>query len=266
MLKINKYKKCITVELNEFKYKDNEIEFTQEQINFIKEKKIFVLYYYTKKLITNIPNNITHLIIQERNFNQDICKYLPNNLLHIEFCQLFDFPVDNLPSKLSNIQFGWDFNQDVRNLPDKLKRLQFGYHFNKSVDHLPSSIQVLIFGHSFNQDVSNLPSNIIYIQFGCAFSQSIDNLPNSIQIIKFSVSNNYENKINKLPSNLKKIKLPWNYEPVWKLNAEIPESIENIIISGCDSHISATFYYIKENFNTCLYDNINKITYDNLYN
>lgn len=226
----------------------NNIQFTQEQLDFIKLKKVFLLYYQTDKLVSNIPNTITHIVFQRTHFNQDICKYLSNKISHIEFNHAFNQPVSNLPSSLINIQFGKTFNQNVSNLPNKLKRLQFGEDFNQPVNMLPESLEMLIFGLDFNQDVSNLPSSIKYIQFGQKFSQPIDNLPNSIQTIKFSLSNRkYQCVITKFPTNLIIIKLPWNFNPIDKINTLFPDCFEKIILSG-------TYYYA----NNDIVDKINK--------
>lgn len=82
MISIKKYKKCIFVAIDNYTDKDNNnqsVEFTNEQLNFIKTSKIFLIYYRTDKLITNIPNTITHLVFQS-SFNYDITNFLPDNL------------------------------------------------------------------------------------------------------------------------------------------------------------------------------------------
>lgn len=235
MINIVKYKKLLIVnfEDNNNNDNDNNIQFTQEQLNFIIEKKVFLLYYRLNKLITNIPETITHLVIQNSKFNQDIRNCLPNQISHIEFNFSFNKSVNNLPFNLINIQFGAKFNQNVSNLPNKLKRLQFGQYFNQPIDMLPESLEMLIFAVNFNQDVSNLPSSIKYIRFGGKFAQPINNLPNSIQTIKFAISNyTYQHDILQLPTNLKILKLPWNYNSIKKINTLLPQCIEKIIING----------------------------------
>jgi hypothetical protein len=239
MLEILRRRKKITVSDLHSLIDVNEKEFTTEQIDFIKQKKIFCLHYKSNYLITNIPECITHLIFVHECVNLDIINFLHENFYHIEFSENFNHPVDNLPSELKNVQFGRLFNQPVDNLPSELIRLQTGETFNHPIDKLPESLEILSFGKCFSQRIDNLPNNLKYIYFGEHFSYPIDSLPDSIETIKFACSNrNFNHNINKLPSNIKFIKLPWFFEYRdkgkiihLKILAKIPESIEKIIFA-----------------------------------
>jgi hypothetical protein len=240
MLEILKRRKKITLSDLHSLIDVNEKEFTTEQIDFIKQKKIYCLYYKSNYLITNIPECITHLIFHHKCPNINIINFLHENFYHIEFSENFNYSVDNLPSELKNVQFGRLFNQPVDNLPLGLIRLQTGEQFNYSIDKLPESLEMLSLGKCFSQNIDNLPTNLKYIYFGKYFSYPIDSLPDSVETIKFACSNrNFKHNINKLPSKIKLIKLPWFFECMdkgkiihLKILAKIPESIEKIIFGN----------------------------------
>ena len=135
------------------------------------------------KSIGNLPEGITHLIINSHKFNKPI-GILPNSIQHIYIGSFY-------------------WNQPIVNLPEQIKSIQFekNVKFNQSVNNLPKYLEKIIFPHEFSQSVNNLPGNIKYIEFGCNFNNPIDFLPNSVEHI--ILNKKFSHPIMFLPKNLK---------------------------------------------------------------
>ena len=186
--------------------------------------------------LDNLPENITVLKFPS-NYAMIQIETIPKNIIRLFLSNTFNSSVDKLlnphfgtskprpETKLTHLVFGEEFNQSVNYLPPSLTHLFFGYSFNKSVDALPNKLLFISFGNQFNKTIDNLPHGITEIEFGYNFSQSIDKLSYKVETIIFKrkefAKNNlndtdkiklYNIKINKLPSNLKKIYLPNYYD------------------------------------------------------
>ena len=113
----------------------------------------------------------------------------------------------------------------------KTKTLTLPNNFNKEIDKIPEGTQKIIFCDDlflgkysiFNQKIDRLPNSITHLTFGYYFDQKINNftyiehlhiwsnykyinfLPNIIEQLDIYYAN-YNNKINNLPLNIKKIR------------------------------------------------------------
>lgn len=121
------------------------------------------------------------------NYIETIGDVIPDNIKHLYLSDYnFDNSVDKLLQSLHSLIFyqSSKFNQSVNKLPQSLHTLEFGDYFNQPIDKLPRSLKKLTLRSQFNQN--------------------LDFLPESLEILDISY-NNYIEKINDLPSSIKKI-------------------------------------------------------------
>ncbi len=198
------------------------------------------------------PNSLEKIVFSYC-FNSTIEKY-PDNLKHLEFGKSFNKPINNLPDKLEELYLFGDFNQTLDNLPSNLKIISlFGLNsckFNHPINNLPLNLQELFLSGEFNQSIDFLPINLKTLYINSSFNHTIDNLPIGLHKIFFSNYSNFNNRIdnlpdtieeivlpdkydimiNKLPRNLKKIKINKNYPYMKNLNEKFQYLFEKNII------------------------------------
>ena len=118
-------------------------------------------------------------------------------------------------------------NDILNNLPTNLKYLEikFNYCFNETnlypkLDFLPSSIEILVLPGDYQNNLENLPNSIQKIIFNDIGSRNTPNkkfnidfswLSDSIEQLKISKYFEFDKKINKLPSGLKKLLIYKDY-------------------------------------------------------
>jgi hypothetical protein len=182
---------------------------TEYDIEYIVKNNIKHVYLNFNDNIPDLPNTITHLKLA-RCFNKPEIEwvYKIKHITHIFFGNHFNQPINNLPESITHIFIGYEFNQSVDSLPKNLEYIKFGSKFDKSVDLLPQKLKYIIFGNMFNQPIEHLPKKLIGIKLYHYFNQSIDYLPDSIQYLQYSLY--YQNTLF-FPKNLKQLFLPDNY-------------------------------------------------------
>lgn len=149
---------------------------THIQLNQYYENKEEIVKYYSKSKKDKF--NITHLKIIG-NFNVD---KLPISITHLYLDGLFNNKVDNLGDQTLLTNYPYYNNQNISNLI----HLEFGQFFNQPVDCLPNSILYLTFGQFFNQSVDKLPISLIKLEFGDCFNKTINNLPLKLESLKLN--------------------------------------------------------------------------------
>ena len=163
------------------------------------------------------------------------------NAKKIIFCDEYNFPVINVPNNIQSINFNSRyFNHALDNLPIGLKELNINQRFNQPLDYLPQGLEKLQFksGSIFNHTMENLPNSLKLLEIPLLYNQSIDNLPNNIEELRIGVKNiinddnmfcpesdnigeldiqHFNQKIRKLPNNIKKILIFPEYEHLQEL-------------------------------------------------
>jgi hypothetical protein len=194
--------------------------------------------------IYHLPHFLKYLKF-DRDFNQQINKY-PTRLTHLKFGESYNQSINNLPRSLTHLEFGIKFNQKIDLLSPNLICLKFPQrftHFNnnlvdieslKSLKYLIhpdcdllllSNVTHIIFYYWFNSSIDNLfqLQSLKYIKFGDQFNELVDKLPSNLIGLEFG--NNFNQKVDLLPSNIKFIKFNNKFnQPIDSL----PNSIELI--------------------------------------
>jgi hypothetical protein len=114
------------------------------QISFIQKKNKFINKSNKHWLINYcyLPNSLTHLTLEQENFNQTIDN-LPRNLTHLELVGTFNQSIDNLPNSITHLTLGPHFNKDINRLPLKLKSIILEYFSNVPFSDLMVKINKL---------------------------------------------------------------------------------------------------------------------------
>ncbi len=171
--------------INTTKYKIDKVIICSNEDGYkiYKLKKIIkrIILYDCNLNLTNLPEQLTHLLFKNYAINQPI-DILPKGLKYLRFDCKYNESMDNLPKVLTHLICSDYFNQKVDNLPQSLTYLTFSDSFNQTVNNLPQSITHLTFGHCFNQKVDNLPNTITHLTFGGYFNQKVDNLPRNMKM------------------------------------------------------------------------------------
>lgn len=132
----------------------------------------------------------------------------------------FDELLDNLPNTIKRLWIlSSMFNKPLNNLPNGLIELHFNTEcecepYTFDLDNLPQSLERLILPANYKGKLDNLPSNLKYLEISYNFEESINNLPDSIEKIFWISIYEYKdtnNKIAKLPKNLKEVIFGQNY-------------------------------------------------------
>ena len=185
--------------------------------------------------IDNLPRSLKKIIILN-NFNNSIDN-LPLDLEELFFIGNFDQSLDFVPLNLIKITINGKFNKPIHNLLflNKLKFIRLCGEFNQEIEHcLCDNVERIYLGSKFNKRISSgIPKNLKKIVFGKEFNHSIDELPDSVEEIslmgtedvtpdQINVNTSYfQQKIHKLPTNLKYLFIHREYEHIESLK-EIP--------------------------------------------
>ncbi len=242
-------------------------------------------HYYSNfnQSIDNLPEGLTYLKL-ESCFNNSVDK-LPSTLKYLELgynfnktidslpsdleelvisSKMFNYPVNNLPTGLKKLTLGFTFNQEVEFLPG-LTYLKLGNEFNKPLDNLPNTLESLFLGDEFNNFIDNLPNKLKKLSIqSTVFNKSIDKIPDSIKYLKIGhdCSNNFKQRIHKLPKSLEIIE-------IYNKRFLIDETNKYNNIYDNDVNIFETRYYrpIQKNYRINNLENviqdIDDIYYDN---
>lgn len=96
-------------------------------------------------------------------------------------------------------------NFEYFEFPTQIKKLNVEFNSNQNIQNcIPNSVTHLVFGFDFNQTVKNsIPNSVTHLIFVCNFDKNLECLPSSITHLSIKY---YNEKINKLPSSLRKLK------------------------------------------------------------
>ena len=197
------------------------------------------------------------------NFNQPIIiatggtrvSLLANNTTNLKFGNAFNQSIDILPDTITDLSFGEDFNQPldkavithtgitkVSILPKSLEVLHIGGYnfgsFNYPIDNLPESLESIFIVGIFNQSVNNLPNKLRSLLLDkSGFNKPLDKLvqtsqgnisvsilPNSLVVLKLGYG--YDQQINALPPNLRRLIIPYSYKYITQLKNILPETVK----------------------------------------
>ncbi len=216
----------------------------------------------TIEITENIPidNKLYNIISKYKKiiFSNDF-NYPINNLYYgleeLEITSLkFSHPLDNLPNSIKKIVLRLsDFNHGLDKLPESVKHLDINFWLKHdcSLDNLPSGLEYLKIDslkHRPNCKLNNLPTNLIELEVYNGFCWSINGLPANLKkfYISFEAYNvdgekqentlpclndrleelkilgNYNNPFGILPSTLKILTIPYNY------NLALIDEIKNL--------------------------------------
>ena len=106
---------------------------------------------------------------------------------------------------------GYNFDQNI-DLPFNIIILILGCNNQYIISNLHNNIQELKFGHNFDLELNDLPTSIKRIEFNefSKYNKQLNNLPYSIEYLELNIY--YNQKIEKIPKNLKTIKCSKKYE------------------------------------------------------
>jgi hypothetical protein len=225
---------------------------------------------YTYDEIDELKNSSVDILIFDIDFRGDLCNFeFPDTIFYLEInfdCELSGV---NLPKYLKKLKFGIGFNHLLNNveLPDTLEILEFNNYSNSLFSvKLPKSLKKIINkSHIIDQFVQEfslyslpffLPPDINEINLGSRYNYKSNAFVFPKNLKKLAISGNANNKIifyemyeelktlnsleildklefpiNKLPENIKKIKLPFDYNN-WKTPINLPLGLEHLTISG----------------------------------
>jgi hypothetical protein len=124
----------ILEKINRLPYFDNfeNIVIQRQDTKFPKYAK----YVHHTAFISNVPSNVTHLILSDYLLSPELYGLIPGSVTHLEFGYYFDQPIENhIPKSVTHLKFGYHFNRPIKNaIPSSIIRLTFGRNFNQEID------------------------------------------------------------------------------------------------------------------------------------
>jgi hypothetical protein len=191
--------------LNEFLFKSASYDYNIPLPELPSGLEILKLEVNINRKIKYFPKNIVKLTLNSYEYKIDFSNLPKLKVLKLGF---YKFNLNNLCEGLEKLKFA-DCNKYNKNiiLPSTVKKLWLPDSFNRKID-LPDSLEEILFNDEFNQEV-NLPSRLIRVRFGNCFNKEVD-LPDSLEEISFGKG--FRKSIERLPSNLKKLRIPACYK------------------------------------------------------
>ena len=211
----------------------------------ITELKIGIQYKFLGNIFSNSFNvdkynlKILKIGYQYKSYSLSVSNFdltsIPQTVEHIEFVDEFNQRITWLPPNLKYLSFGFNFRHDVNSyhdLPDSIETLIFGYNFNSQIYKYPTNLKYLEFGRNYSRCITNLPISLVHLVINERFHDKI-HLPKNLKILEFDESTEftgnlilpdsieklvlgkyYKSSIDKIPVNLKEIKLSQSNELV----------------------------------------------------
>lgn len=205
----------------------------------------------------------------------DLCVYnkenieIENNTIIINICSKTNIEINLkkiiLENKIENIIFYFNKNKlktlnnfNISELNIKSIILDYSnisisdiyankYHFITTIFNLPNNLESfeIIDNHNYRElkldpsSFKNLPPKLKKLKISSYNTIELNNLPNTLEILDISISSNYPNKLDYLPSSLKSINLTIiqyliiNSNINIKINLDsLPSGLEDLIIIG----------------------------------
>ncbi len=129
---------------------------------------------------------------------------LSNTLKELDFstCSGCVITFDKLPDSLEILKLNDEYNTEINHFPTNLKEIYFGLSFNKSIKEISKCLMLkkVIFGNDFDKTIKYLPDSVEEINLGSFFKQKINKIPTNLKKIYFRKKHvNYYEFINKYP-------------------------------------------------------------------
>lgn len=178
-----------------------------ETINLIPKNIIKLSLVENVNTINNLPTSITKLSLSTLStiYSLDNLPYSTKQLLI--YVNIFKH-IDNIPHSLIYLRISNDdFNIKINNLPNTILYLYFrSIAFNKKINKLPKSlISLEIYFNKFNNNIGNIPK-LEYLRLNSNnFNKPINNLSICLSKLMLSDCLNFNQSMDNLPKNLKKI-------------------------------------------------------------
>lgn len=202
--------------------------------------------------LDNLPNKLENLEL--RTDGSTNFEYLPSSLknLKIYFVEESTTDLDSLPSSLESLEIYGKYIGQLNNLPYGLKKLYLPNLYQYNIYNIPISINELKIGLRY-KFLSNLflnskvnEYNLKILRIGYSYknhSSAVTNfdlttIPRTIE--ELELGDEFNQELNFLPQNLKKITFGFNFKHNIKPN-DLPETIESIIL-GYIFNIKMTKY------------------------
>lgn len=220
---------------------------------------------HTYEEIDELKNSSVDILIFDENFKGDLCIFeFPDTIIFLEISCNCSLAGIILPKYLKKLRFGKNFNQSLENveLPDSLEILEFADYKNSLFSvKLPKNLKKIInkstiITRTLYSLPFFLPKNVKKINLGSEYSYKNNAFVFPKTLKKLAISGNLNNKIiftemydelkrlksleildkiefaiNKLPDNIKKLKLPFDYDST-KTSVILPTKLEHLTISG----------------------------------
>ena len=149
-------------------YFDKEREFTNDELEELKNYEILHLGMYFNDSLDNLPSNIKHI------------KFIAD--MHCDFNGRFNYPIDNLPPFLETLELvSLEFTQSLNFLPLSLKYLKIylgnPFYQESLLDNLPPTLEHLCI-------YSDVHKHSRYNKFNREYLYNLNNLPASLKILE----------------------------------------------------------------------------------
>jgi hypothetical protein len=213
-----------------------------------KLRQLCIGYKYTHEL-PKLSNNITHLTIGPLPHDKLGLKKLPSQLKYLNINYDFSHRFFNLPETLKYLEvfdynevdgpYKNDFTKKMNTLPRGLNTLI--WDCATKLPRLPHHLKCLSVGINFNCELSKFPDELRYLTVGFALITTIIKLPNKLthlywyhklkipslpnELVELGLGCDYSYSIPYLSSNMKKIKVHYEYKYI----AQLQDMYSNII-------------------------------------
>jgi hypothetical protein len=107
-----------------------------------------------------------------------------------------------IPDSLEILKLNDEYNTEINQFPTNLKEIYFGSSFNKSIKEISNCLMLkkVNFGNDFDKTIKYLPDSVEEINLGSFFKQKINKIPTNLKKIYFRKKHvNYYDFINKYP-------------------------------------------------------------------
>ncbi len=196
--------------------------------------------------------NVKDIILNDI-YNEPLPSFENTKLRSIIFGYKYNQPLPIFPQTLRTLSLGGMFNQEIDDLRyTKIKYISYGIYYDKPLPRLPDSLKYIYLGSHFNHVIPSFPINIRVIALSTMYNVPLPSLENNKRLRSLIIDSKYEERLPKLPIQMRKLTLLYINKTIINRNDLI--YLNSICIFNCQ--LLGEFINIK-------FNKINLPTYNN---